>query len=358
MLSWRYLGHPQAGGAEVLTHEILRRLVQRGWDVTCFTAAHPGAPTTETVEGVRLVRRGRQWTVHAQAFRWLRGRLDEFDLVVDQTNTIPFFTPLYVPRDKRRLFICQLAREYWFRETRGALRLAAPIGYAAEPVQLQLYRRTPTITISASSRDDLVRHGVRDVSVIPMAIDTPPAEALTPRTGPLRVIIIGRLTPAKFIEEGLRVFQRVQERHPEALLDIVGDGDDSYRARLESLRGDLGLQAVTFHGRVEHERKRSLLEAAHVHLFTSHREGWGLTVSEAAAVGTPSVGYDAPGVRDSIGDPRLLAPLGDVDALAGRLIALTDSSEEHREGIRRVAWERVQAMSWERTADAFEDAVT
>ncbi|MDQ4040521.1 MAG: glycosyltransferase, partial [Actinomycetota bacterium] len=141
MLSWRYVGHPQAGGAEVLTHEVLRRLVERGWKVTCFTAAHPGAEPEDDREGVALVRRGRQWTVHVEAYRWLRHRLDGYDVVIDQTNTIPFFTPLYVPRDKQRLFIHQLAREYWFRETRGAFRLVAPVGYALEPLQLRLYRK-------------------------------------------------------------------------------------------------------------------------------------------------------------------------------------------------------------------------
>lgn len=357
MLSWRYVGHPQAGGAEVLTHEVLRRMAGRGWDVTCFTALYPGAAREEERDGVRLVRRGRQWSVHAHAFRWLRRRLSDFDVVVDQTNTIPFLTPLYVPRWQRRLFICQLAREYWFRETRGALRLLAPIGYAMEPAQLQLYRRTPTVTISESSRADLARFGIRDITVIPMAIDTVPLPELGHRAGPLRLIIIGRLTPAKFVEEGLRVFAKVQARHPEAVLDVVGGGDDAYRTRLLALCDRLELRGVTFHGRVGHERKLELLGAAHLHVFTSHREGWGLTVSEAAAMGTPTVGYDAPGVRDSIGEAHLLAPIGDVDALADRALAFVSAPAAEREMVRRLAWERASAMSWQGAADAFEQAV-
>jgi hypothetical protein len=170
-LSWRYLGHPAAGGAEVVTHEVLSRLAAEGHRVVAFTAAHPGAPEEDEVDGVQLVRRGGQTTVHLHAWRWLRRRLGEFDRVVDQINTIPFFTPLYVPRDKRRFWIQQLAREYWWRETRGALRALAPIGYLAEPVYLRAYRRTAGMTISESSRRDLEALGIHDVAILPLAPD-------------------------------------------------------------------------------------------------------------------------------------------------------------------------------------------
>ena len=92
-----------------------------GHEVISFNGSYPGAAPEGEMDGVRLIRRGRQWSVHLLAWRWLRSPSDEFDLVIDQINTIPFFTPLYVPDEKRRFFFHQLAREYWWRETRGAL---------------------------------------------------------------------------------------------------------------------------------------------------------------------------------------------------------------------------------------------
>jgi glycosyltransferase involved in cell wall biosynthesis len=355
MLSWRYVDHPASGGAEVLTHEVLRRLVSAGHSVSCFTAEHPGASRAESIDGVQLVRGGRQWTVHAQAWRWLRRRLDEFDLVIDQINTIPFLTPWYVPADQRVLFICQLARGYWFRETRGLFRAAAPLGYVAEPRVMRLYRTTPTITISESSKADLVGLGFDSsrVEVIPMALTEHPLEALAPKSGALRVIMIGRLTPAKFVEEGVRAFELIRRIHPDAELDIAGSGDLRYRRKLERMIRRRGISGVTFHGRVDEARKRELLAGAHVHVFTSHREGWGLVVSEAAAMGTPSVGYDVPGVRDSIGDPRLLAPSGDVQALAARIHALSADAGLYGD-VRAAAWARTRSMSYDETAAAFE----
>lgn len=356
MLSWRYLGHPQGGGAEILTHEMLKRCVERGWDVTAFTAAYPGSSATDEIDGVRIVRSGKQHTVHLHAWRWLRQRRTQFDRVVDQINTIPFLTPLYVPAQQRRMFICQFAREFWFRETRGVFRLGAPFGYLLEPWQTRLYRTTPTITISTSTETELRALGVPVTGILPMAIHGCALDVLEPKTMPLSAIIIGRLTQAKFVEEGIRAFARIQATHPDARLAIVGAGDPKYRDHLEELVVGLGLSGVAFHGRVSEARKRELLAAAHVHLFTSHREGWGLTVTEAAAMGTPTVGYDVPGVRDSVRDRRLLAPVGDDAALADRALSLLSTPSRYDE-IRHEAWCYARTLSWDRTADAFMELV-
>ncbi|MEJ7804031.1 MAG: glycosyltransferase family 4 protein [Candidatus Limnocylindria bacterium] len=358
MLSWRYMGHPQAGGAELVTHRVLTRMVADGHVVTAFTAAHPGAPEQETIDGVRIMRRGRQWTVHLEAWRWLRRRLGEFDRVVEQINTLPFLTPLYVPEAQRRLLIHQLAREYWWRETRGLFRLVAPLGYVLEPYQFRFYRRTDTMTISESSRADLASLGIprERISVIPMATDVVPVEGLEPKPRPPRCIVIGRLTPAKFVEEGLAAFEIIQAHRPEVELDIVGTGDPRYRVQLENIVAQRGLRNVVFHGRVDDARRRTLLARATVHLFTSHREGWGLTVTEAAAMGTPSVGYDAPGVRDSIADPRLIAAGRSPTSLAARAIGLLDDPEAY-ETARHRAWAQARELGWDRTAAAFLRAI-
>jgi glycosyltransferase involved in cell wall biosynthesis len=358
MLSWRSPGHPQGGGAEGLTQEILKRAVERGHEVTWFSAMWPGAAPTEEVDGVRVVREGAQWSVHLRAWRWLRTRRGDFDLVVDQINTIPFFTPFYVPAAQRRMYIFQTAREFWWRQTPGLFKLIAPIGYVAEPLYLRVYRRTKAITISASTRDELAGLGLRPaaIDIIPMANTFASSAELAPKVGPLRVIVVGRLEPAKHVEEAIDAFAALQERVPEAALDIAGSGAPAYRAQLEEQIARLGLRDVTFHGRVDEGVKHELMAAAHVHVFCSHREGWGLTVTEAAALGTPSAGYDVPGVRDSIGDVRLLAPRGDAEAIATRIVGLHGDPELY-ESVRHEAWERTRSLSYEHTTDAFLKAI-
>lgn len=358
MLSWRCPDNPAAGGAEVLTREILVRLVARGHEVTWFAAAFPGSASEEVKDGIRFVRAGRQWTVHVRAWRWLRRRPQEFDRVVDQVNTLPFLTPLYVD-GRRRLLIHQLAREYWFRQTSGAFRLVAPLGYLAEPAFLALYRRTQALTISESTRDDLAQCGIprKRVTVLPMSMDIEPLRELpTKLLTPARLVMVSRLTPAKFFEEGLHAFARVQQRLPGVTLDVIGSGDHAYLMYLTGIVAEHRLRGVVFHGRVTYERRRQLVRGAHLHVFTSHREGWGLVVSEAGADGTPSVGYDAPGVRESIADRSLLAPIGDADGLADRALGLLADQARYA-AARQAAWERAKVMSPEATADAFEAAI-
>lgn len=360
MLSWRSPENPRSGGAETFTFEILRRAASEGHEVTWLAARSPGAPETELIDGIRFVRMGRQWTVHVRAWRWLRTRLDEFDVVVDQVNTLPFLTPWYVPEAKRRLLIFQLAREYWWRETRGLFRIVAPLGYWCEPHYVGLYRSTDTITISESTKSDLVALGIpaTRISLVTPAITEPVVSELRPKPDRFRVIVIGRLTPAKFLEEAIAAFALVQRDLSEVELDIVGAGDPSYQARLVQEISARGLtDLVTFHGRADEARKYELLERAHVHLFTSHREGWGLTVNEAGARGTPTVGYDVPGVRDSVADPRLLSPLTlGAAGLAKRILALHNDPALYAE-VRTRAWQIASELSYEAATVAFLEAV-
>lgn len=358
MLSWRSPGHPQAGGAEVLTHETLRRAVERGHEVTWFSAMWPGAAPEEQVDGIRVVRSGRQWTVHIRAWRWLRTRLADYDVVVDQINTLPFMTPAYVPEAQRRMYIFQTAREYWWRQTRGLFRLAAPIGYLLEPWYLRTYRGTRAITISQSTKDELAGLGLppERIKIIPMANTFTPLDRLEPKAAGMRVVVVGRLEPAKHVEQSLAAFALAQERIPDARLDIVGDGNPAYRRRLEAEVAARGVQGVTFHGRVDEARKHELMRAAHLHVFASHREGWGLTVTEAAALGTPSVGYDVPGVRDSINDPSRLVARGEVAALGELIVRLHDDPLAY-DAARRAAWEHARGLSYDATTNAFLEAL-
>ena len=148
LLNWRDLKHPRKGGAEVLTHGIFKRLVDRGHRVTWFASDFPGALARETMDGIDIVRGGNALTVRAHAYRYYQS-LSDVDVVVDEINTIPFFTPLYA-RSPVVAFICQLAREVWFYETPAVV---GRIGYTIEPFYLRPYRDVPTMTISESMRE-------------------------------------------------------------------------------------------------------------------------------------------------------------------------------------------------------------
>lgn len=129
----------------------------------------------------------------------------------------------------------------------------------------------------------------------------------------------------------------------------MGDGPE--RARLESLAGP----GVTFAGRVTEAEKHRLLCAAWVLLHPSLVEGWGLVVTEAAARYTPAIGFDVPGLRDSIEDgvTGVLARGESSFAAAWCTLAL---SPERREALGRAAGQRAAQFRWGATVRQFRAA--
>jgi glycosyltransferase involved in cell wall biosynthesis len=163
-------------------------------------------------------------------------------------------------------------------------------------------------------------------------------------------LYVGRLKRYKGVELALRALASVRARGLAARLEIAGTGD--HRRALEALAGELGLAgAVTFHGFVTEAQKLGLLRRAWANVFPSPKEGWGITVVEAAACGTPSLASDSPGLRDSVrhGRTGFLVPHGDVAALAARMLELATSAAlvgELGGEARRFA----EGLTWERAA--------
>lgn len=310
-LNWRDHAHPRAGGAEYVAQGIAERCARDGHDVDFFAAHVDGHPSEEVKEGLHIVRRGSRYSVYLEAYTWLKERIGEYDLIVDQINTIPFFSPLYA-KGRVVSLIHQLAREVWFTEAAFPVNL---VGYLAEPSYLRVYENVPSITVSKSTADDLRSIGWRaPITVIREPLE--PAFASAEKSSEPTFVYVGRLTPSKRVEDIIDAFQLITGSLPGARLWIVGSGDPHYVKSLKKRCAGVAAQ-VTFWGRVDHARRTELMSAAHVLLIASLREGWGLVVTEANIAGTPAVGYDVPGLRDSIsaGFGRCVPPRN-VDALA------------------------------------------
>jgi glycosyltransferase involved in cell wall biosynthesis len=222
-----------------------------------------------------------------------------------------------------------------------------------------IYRSRPFIAISESSRDDLVRRGIpaEHVVVSHPGIDRPtiPIDAGVPRKQ--KVIFVGRLEVYKKVDVMLRAMERLGDRFPGAEIVVIGRGPA--RAELERLSAELGLADRTrFTGFVSDEERDRLLSEARVCVFPSEKEGWGLTVIEANATGTPVVATDADGLRDSVrdGETGFLVPHEDVDAFADRISRLLgDDALATRMSAAALEWSR--QFDWERAADDMAAAI-
>ncbi len=346
VMNWRDIRNPDAGGAEVYTHELAKRWATLGHNVTLLTSMFRGAAADEVIDSVHVIRRGTRFTVYRRARQtYLSSYKGRADAVIDAINTIPFFTPKFV-NDGARLFslVFQLAREGWYYET--PLPVAVAGRYFLEDRWLRLYASIPTFAISDSTKRDLLGMGFKKVIVVtPGATPAPAGSLRIAKAATPTLLFLGRLKKYKLPDHALAAFEWVRRRLPDARLWVVGEG--YMRKKLEK-RAAAG---VTFYGKVSEADKLALLQQAHLLLFPSVREGWGLGVTEANVFGVPAIGYDVPGLRDSIRDgvTGILVPPNDPRAMgeaAADLLAETTRLHKMAEAAR--AWSA--SLSWDAAA--------
>ena len=355
ILNWRDIKNPAAGGAEVVTHEVAKRWVQWGHEVTWFTAGFPGSAPEEEVEGIQVIRRGKQYTVHYEAFRYYKRHFQgRFDVVIDEINTVPFFTPLYV-KERKVAHFNQLAREVWFYESGFPLNV---VGYRLELLYLRFYQNIPTSTISDSTRRDLVKLGFRTIHVVNPGVDvTPLARVPSPseKADKPTVLYVGRLVASKRVTDIVEAVHLVRTQVPQVQLWIVGDGKPKYEARLRRQVEQYKLGGcVQFWGKVSEAKKLELMKQAHVVALASVREGWGLVVIEANALGTSAVVYDVPGLRDSArdGETGVVCNNNSPKTLAEKILPML-TNDDLRENLAHAALEWSRQFTWDRNAKEF-----
>ena len=308
IFSWRGLGHPRAGGAEMVTHQHAKAWVKAGHSVTLFTSSYQGAEPEEIIDGVRIKRKGSQYlVVHILAFFWYLFQDQRFDLVIDHFHGLPFFTPLFI-RVKKLAFIHEVAKELWFLNP-----LPWPLnwiigitGYLGEPFIFMLYKGTSFMTGAKSTKNDLIALGIPEsnITIISHGV-TVSKSSLKLKAKKPTITYFGVLSKDKGIEDALRCF---------SILNTQGDFDFwiigrpetwRYMNKLNKMIKELNLVGkIKMWGFVPEDLKFQLLAKSHLLINPSVREGWGLVVLEGSAMGTPTIGYNVSGLRDSIMDKQ------------------------------------------------------
>lgn len=347
MLAWRDLADVEAGGSEIHASTVASLWAQAGVEVTIRTSYAQGSPPEATRDGCRVIRRAGRYLVFPRAVvAELAGRHGPRDALVEIWNGVPFFSPLWA-RGPRVTWMHHLHTEMWpLVLTPRLARFGALLESRLAP---PFYRRAPLVTLSDSSKAMLcARLGFRDenVHVVPPGI-SPMFSGPGEKSALPSVLAVGRLMPPKAFNELIEAMVRVRERVP-ATLTIVGDG--YARDALVSQISRLGAEPwCELPGRVDDETLIGLYRSAWVVASTSKSEGWGMTLTEAAACGTPAVATNIAGHADAVshGSTGLLvdSPSGLVEALVSLL-----SDPERRARMARQAQLRARGFTWERTA--------
>lgn len=351
--NWRDITHPKGGGAEVNIHEQAKRWVEKGHTVTLFCGAYKNCKTQDIIDHIHIVRKGGTFGVYVWAFLYYVFRFrGKFDFVIDIENGIPFFTPLYS-------FLPKLCIVHHIHKNQFFIEFSFPlnwIGYFLETKLMPLvYRKVPFITVSNTSKTNLIALGIAEdtISVIYNGINH---DLYKPnfqvKNDTPSIVYLGRFKKYKRLDLLIQALPPLFEKRPDLKFYIVGKGEEE--DRLKNLAKELHLEGnIVFQGFVSEEEKVCFLQKVWLLVTPSMNEGWGLTVVEANACGTPAIAFDVPGLRDSIvhGKTGLLVKENDFKIFIETIDYLIHNDTLRREMEKNsLAWS--ENFNWDTTAEA------
>jgi glycosyltransferase involved in cell wall biosynthesis len=350
--AWRDLDDVEAGGSEVHAATVARLWAEAGLQVVQRTSYAQGHPPHTVRDGYEVIRRaGRSLVFPRAAGSELLGRHGRRDALVEIWNGMPFFSPLWA-RGPRIVLLHHVHAEMWRMVLGDDAPLLARAGELLERYVAPLaYRGTKIVTLSESSKADIVdmlRLRADHIDVVPPGVDPmfSPGGARTPNAS---VVAVGRLVPVKRYDLLIRAVAQARAARPDLTLTIVGEGYE--RNALSALVRELDADAwVNLAGRVGPSELVELYRSAWLVASASAREGWGMSLTEAAACGTPAVATRIAGHLDATvdGEAGLLAA-GTVNDLGSAITrVVTDDALRARLGAGARA--HAQRFTWEATA--------
>lgn len=332
-------------------HEIFSRIVQYGHEVTLLCSSFPSAKRVEVIDGIKVLRVGKRYNfnfcVPMVIKRLLRKK--RYDVVVDDINKIPFFTPLYIKHIPILAILHHLFGRSIYRELNPILATYVRLGEKLIPL---VYRNVVFSVVSESTKNELVKLGIPEKNVfiiyngIPKELKPDP---LKKSATPL-ILLYGRVKRYKCPEFCLYAMKKVIAHIPDVKLVVMGTGD--YLPALMRLSQKLQLhEHVEFLGYVPEDEKLKVLQSSWVMVNTSSREGWGISVIEGNACGVPIIASDSPGLRDAVvhGKTGFLVKHGDIEELAQKIILIL-KDKQLREKLSQNALEWASQFDWERAA--------
>jgi len=320
IVNWQDLKNPKAGGAEVHLHQVTTRMVQNGIQCILFVSRFKGAPSSEIVDGIEIHRRGARWNFNFVVYLFIRKWIRQYepDLVIDDSNKIPFLLPWMCAKPVL-IRIHHLFRTTIFGEVSVLLGMYI---YIMESIGLRCWRKRSVVTVSASSKADLTSSGVQRVRIALNGVDRAQYYSLpTDKKQEHTLLYLGRIKKYKDIDTLIDSVMQLKSKYPDIKLIVAGEGDDLPRLQ-KKVKNDSAGETVIFKGFVKKDEKRKLYSQAALVLNSSLKEGYGLTTIEANACGTCVVAADVPGLRDSIknGETGFLVPYGNTQDFCNKIV--------------------------------------
>lgn len=362
ILNWRDIKNPQSGGAEILTHEIAKRLKTKNNTVIQFSSEFANSKKTEIIDGIKIIREGHPDlrmgfnSVHFRAFlAYKKKKFGKVDVVIDEIHGVPFFTPFYV-KEERVALICEYAGDLWDKAVKFPFNI---LGKFVERLYPFVYKKTKIVTISDSSRKEIKKYLFfnQNISVVHPGCTTKIIHKVSDKKilQSLTLVFVARLTKSKGIEDALRAVKILKEKFPNIEFHVVGRGKKEYVGYIKKIITKLDLQKNVFtYGYVSESKKIQIIDKSHFIVIPSQKEGWGLTVHEANSRGVPAVGYNIPGLKDVIKDKinGVLTEKNNPENIAKEILTIFTNQKLYNKLSTTSILER-RRYTWEKTVEEF-----
>ena len=342
--NWRDILNPHAGGAEKYVYEMAWRLVRDGYHVTWISSRAKDQPKRSTFKGINIIRIGNIFTVFFLSLFTSR-KIHENETVIDSVNAIPFFDN---PFAKKVVLIHHFVP---FQVLKDKLDYLAPVAFFFQNVfNPFFYRSKKVLTVSDSTRNDLISYGYKDPMVVMLGTD-----GFDNSLDRKKKIIVapGPLRPWKNHDQIIEAFSAVPDDYK---LVIFGKPETlKYELYLKQLTADLGLSdCVSFLGEITEEAKNEVYRESRFAVFATDKEGWGLSCIEAQGFSCPVVAYDVPGIRDSVrhNETGLLVEHLNIRALSNAMLKLIDDIALYQK-LSIGAYKWAKSMDWDASYNDF-----
>ncbi|MEZ5137767.1 MAG: glycosyltransferase family 4 protein [Acidimicrobiales bacterium] len=347
LLAWRDLDDVEAGGSEVHAAEVARHWSEAGIEVVMRTSYAQGHPPRAVRDGYQVIRKAGRYLVFPRAaLSEATHRYGRRDALVEIWNGMPFFSPLWAT-GPRVVFLHHIHADMWKMVLPPNL---ARLGDTLERrVAPRLYRSSRMITLSPSSKQEMLDVGFRDelVEIVPPGIDAQFSPGGARSATPL-VVGVGRLVPVKRFDRLIRAVVAARRSAPDLELVLVGTGPD--RHDLEALVEELDAGTfVRFAGRGRGRRARRALPLGLDGRLLVGARGVGHDADRGGRLRHPAVATRIPGHVDAVADGRS-GLLADDDADLARHLARVATDAGLRDRLSAGALEHATTFSWANTA--------
>jgi glycosyltransferase involved in cell wall biosynthesis len=339
-LAHRDIKHPRAGGAERTIYEVGKRLSELGVDVNLMTVNPGNLLSYEIIDGIKTYRIKGNIRAHLAVWKMIN-RIDP-DLIIDDLgHAVPWFSPWFT--DKR---VIVFFRHLHARSLPGQVNFVlAKVIQLIEKFYPFIYKNNTFVTESTTSENDLVNLGIKRENIlrIPPGVDL---NLFSPgrKTSDVQLIYFGGLRRYKRPEYAIKVYEDLFKEIKDLKLIIVGDGPLLNKMRDEIKDKNYN---IDFLGRVEYRVLAEKIRESWVNLHFSVTEGWGYSILEASASGTPTVAFRVPGVVDTIKDNYNGFLVDNLDEFKDKILHIIKNEEIFSLNSRKFA----ENFTWDKTSE-------